>query len=228
MMKYKVVLFDADDTLFDFKKSETHAFMKTMTEYEEVYDESIHLKAYHDINTRIWKEFEMGEITQKELKVERFRRLREALGMSFHPEEFAKRYMHHLSYASFVYPDAERLMEELKGKFKMAIITNGLTQVQTRRIRNAPLAKYFQDVIISEEIGVSKPSPQIFVHALEKLGHADAGNVLMIGDSLTSDIKGGEDFGMDTCWFNPEGKENRTAVNPTYEVRTLMDILDIL
>ena len=228
MMKYKVVLFDADDTLFDFKRSETHAFMKTMTEYEDVYDESIHLKAYHEINKRIWKEFEMGEITQKDLKVERFRRLKDVLGLTFLPEEFAQRYMHHLSYASFVYPEAEELMKKLQGKYKMAIITNGLTQVQTRRIRNAPLARYFQDVIISEEIGVSKPNPEIFVHTLEKLGHGETGNVLMIGDSLTSDIKGGEDFGMDTCWFNPEGKENKTAIKPTFEIRSLMDILDIL
>jgi putative hydrolase of the HAD superfamily len=136
--------------------------------------------------------------------------------------------MHHLSYASFVFPEAEKLMEKLQGKYKMAIITNGLTQVQTRRIRNAPLADYFQEVVISEEIGISKPSPQIFQYTLDKLGHTDARNVLMIGDSLTSDIKGGEDYGMDTCWFNPGGKENHTSVNPTYEVRRLMDILDIL
>lgn len=227
-MKYEVVLFDADDTLFDFKKSETHAFMKTMTEYDDFYDEGIHLKAYHEINTRIWKEFEMGEITQRELKVERFRRLKEALGLAFAPEEFADQYMHHLSHASFVYPEAEDLMKKLQGKYKMAIITNGLTQVQTRRIRNAPLARYFQDIVISEEIGISKPDPQIFAHTLAKLGHEEAGNVLMIGDSLTSDIKGGENYGMDTCWFNPEGKENHSSITPTFEIRKLMDLLDIL
>lgn len=228
MMKYKVVLFDADDTLFDFKKSETHAFMKTMKELEDVYEDRVHLKAYHEINTRIWKEFELGEITQKDLKVERFRRLKEVLGLSFAPEEFAEKYMHHLSYASFVYPEAETLMEKLEGKYKMAIITNGLTQVQTRRIRNAPLARYFQQVIISEEIGISKPDQKIFVHTLAKLGHEEVKDVLMIGDSLTSDIKGGEDFGVDTCWFNPEGKENHTSISPTFEIRKLMDILNIL
>lgn len=228
MTKYKVVLFDADDTLFDFKKSETHAFMTTLTEYEDNYDENIHLKAYHRINTLIWKEFEMGEITQKDLKVERFRRLRDALGLTFSPDEFAEKYMHHLSQASFVYPEAEALMEKLQGKYKMAIITNGLTQVQKRRIRNAPFARYFQEVIISEEIGISKPNPEIFIHTLEKLDHKDTESVLMIGDSLTSDIKGGEKSGIDTCWYNPEGKENHTSINPTFEIRTLLDLLDIL
>ena len=227
-MKYEVLLFDADDTLFDFKKAERHAFIKTMEEYGYDFEEEVHLKSYHEINTAIWKEFERGEITQKKLKVERFRRYRDALKLEFSPEDFAVKYMAHLSHASFLYPDSEKLLKTLQGKYKLAIITNGLTDVQTRRIRQSPVSHYFEQIVISEEIRVSKPDPEIFSYTLEKLGHKNLERVLMIGDSLSSDIRGGRDFGVDTLWYNPWKKENTSEIIPTYEVGSLMEILDHL
>lgn len=225
-MKYEVLLFDADDTLFDFRKAERHAFISTMEDYGYDFEEEVHLKSYHRINTAIWKEFEKGEITQKKLKVERFRRYREALDLEFAPEDFAAKYMQHLSHASFLYPDSEELLEKLHGKYKMAIITNGLTDVQTRRIRQSKVSRYFEAIVISEEIKVSKPDPEIFTYTLNKLGHEELGSVLMIGDSLSSDIRGGSAFGVDTLWYNPWKKENTSEIKPTYEVGSLMEILD--
>lgn len=227
-MKYEIIIFDADETLFDFKKSEREAFKNTMLQFNIEYDENHHLKIYKDINTAIWKEFEDGLITQKELKVERFKRLSDKLNAGFDEVEFAKTYMKHLSYGSFLYDDTVDLVENLHKDYKLSIITNGLTDVQENRIRKSTIAKYFKDIVISEEVGTSKPDPKIFELALKNIEHTDKNKVLMVGDSLSSDIQGGINFGIDTCWFNPNKIINKTDLKPTYEITNLIELKDIL
>ncbi len=227
-MKYAIILFDADETLFDFKKSERHAFKNTMSEFIIDYDENHHLKIYHDINATIWKEFEEGLITQQQLKVERFKRLSDSLNIKFDEIEFAKSYMNYLANASFLYDDSIDLVESLHKDFKLSIVTNGLKDVQNNRIRKSIIAKYFDDIVVSEEVMVAKPDPKIFEHALNNINHTDKGNVLIVGDSLTSDIQGGINFGIDTCWFNPNKIVNKTGIKPTYEISNLMDLKDIV
>lgn len=221
-MKYDIIIFDADETLFDFKKSERDAFKNTMLEFNINYNENYHLKIYKDINTAIWKELEDGLITQKKLKVERFKRLSDALNAGFDEVEFSKSYMKHLSYASFLYDDSLALIESLSKDYRLSIITNGLKDVQNNRIRKSIIGKYFEDIVISEEVEVSKPDPKIFEHALNNLNYTNKNKVLMVGDSLTSDIQGGINFGIDTCWFNPNKIVNGTEINPTYEISNLM------
>jgi 2-haloacid dehalogenase len=227
-MKYAIILFDADETLFDFKKSERDAFKNTMFEFNIDYDENHHLKIYHDINAAIWKEFEEGLITQQKLKVERFKRLSHSLKIRFDEIQFAKSYMNHLANASFLYEDSINLVESLHKDFRLSIVTNGLKDVQDNRIRKSIIAKYFDDIVVSEEVMVSKPDPKIFEHALKNINHTDKGNVLIVGDSLTSDIQGGINFGIDTCWFNPNKIINKTGIKPTYEISNLMDLKDIV
>lgn len=227
-MKYEVIIFDADETLFDFRKSEKHALEHTMLEYDIDYDENHHLIIYKDINNKMWKEFEDGLITQKQLKVERFRRLIEKLELTLDENEFAKLYMKNLSLASFLYDNSTELIESLYNKYKLSIITNGLKDVQDNRIRKSTIAKYFHDIVVSEEILVSKPDPKIFEHALNNIEHTDKSKVLIVGDSLSSDIQGGINFGIDTCWYNPNKKDNNTRIKPTYEISNLMDLLNIL
>lgn len=227
-MKYEIILFDADETLFDFKKSERNAFKNTMFEFNIDYDENHHLKIYHDINSSIWKEFEEGLISQEKLKVERFKRLSANLNISFDEIEFAKSYMNHLANASFLYEDSVALLESLHKNFRLSIITNGLKYVQNNRIRKSIIAKYFDDIVVSEEVMVSKPNPKIFEHALNNINHTDKSNVLIVGDSLTSDIQGGINFGIDTCWFNPNKIVNKTGIIPTYEISNLMHLKDIV
>ncbi|WP_066889450.1 YjjG family noncanonical pyrimidine nucleotidase [Clostridium nigeriense] len=227
-MKYEVLLFDADETLFDFKKSERQAFENSIREFNMDYDENYHLKIYEEINTGIWLEFEKGLITQEKLKVERFRRLSEKLNVSFDPKEFAKSYMKHLANASFLYEDSFELIKNLSQNYRLAIITNGLTDVQSKRIGQSVIAKYFETIVISEEVKASKPNPEIFEIALSNLNYSDKSKILMIGDSLSSDIKGGINFGIDTCWTNFKNLENSTTLKPTYEISTLMDLLKIL
>lgn len=227
-MKYEVILFDADDTLFDFKKSERHALKNTMVEYEIDYDEAYHLKIYQEINSSIWRDFESGVITQKELKIERFKRFSSALNTIFDASEFSKSYTKHLALASFLYDESLELIENLHSNYRLAIITNGLTEVQNNRIRKSTISKYFEDIVISEEVKVSKPNPKIFELALNNIRHNDKSKVLMVGDSLTSDIQGGINFGIDTCWLNSSKSTNTSTIIPTYEISNIRDLKTII
>lgn len=227
-MKYEIIIFDADETLFDFKKSERDAFKNSMLEFDIEYDEEHHLKIYQEINNAIWKEFEEGLITQKELKIERFKRLSTSLDAGFDETEFAKAYIKHLANASFLFDESIALVESLQKDFRLTIITNGLTDVQDKRIRKSVIGKYFEDIVISEEVLVSKPDKRIFELALENIKHTDKSKVLMVGDSLTSDIQGGINSGIDTCWFNPNRIINQTDIKPTYEISNLMELKAIL
>ncbi|WP_195263922.1 MULTISPECIES: YjjG family noncanonical pyrimidine nucleotidase [unclassified Clostridium] len=227
-MKYEVILFDADETLFDFKKSEKYAFEQAILEFNIDYREDYHLKIYSDINAAIWKEFECGLITQEKLKVERFRRLSNKLKIKFDEIAFSKSYLKHLSHSSFLYGKSANIIETLSKNYKLAIITNGLSDVQSNRIRKSSIAKYFDDIVISEEVGISKPTPKIFEITLNNLNYNDKSKVLMVGDSLTSDIQGGVNFGIDTCWYNPNKILNKTTLKPTYEISELLDLYEVL
>ncbi|WP_099189584.1 YjjG family noncanonical pyrimidine nucleotidase [Tepidibacter mesophilus] len=227
-MKYEIIIFDADETLFDFKKSEREALKNTILEFDIEYDENHHLKVYKEINDVIWKDLEKGLITQKKLKTERFKRLSEKLNVEFDEFEFAKSYMKHLSLGSFLYDNSIDLVESLNKHYRLTIITNGLKDVQDNRIRKSIIAKYFEDIVVSEEVKVSKPDSKIFEHALNNIKYTDKSKVLIVGDSLTSDIQGGINFGIDTCWFNPNKVENKTGIKPTYEISNLMELKDIL
>lgn len=227
-MKYKVIIFDADETLFDFKKSEREAFKNTMLKFNIKYDEDYHLKLYQEINTVMWKEFEQGLITQEKLKVERFKRLSDSLKISFDEANFAKSYMKHLADASFLYDDSIDLIESLNKYYNLSIVTNGLTSVQDKRIRKSIIAKYFETIVISEEILISKPNPKIFEYALKNINCVDKSKVLIVGDSLSSDIQGGINFGVDTCWYNPNKIINKTSINPTYEISNFHELKSLL
>jgi len=227
MVKYEIIIFDADETLFDFNKSEREAFKNTMIEFNMEYDEDYHLKIYKEINSKLWKEIEAGSITQQQLKVERFKRLSVALNIDFDPIEFANGYAKNLANSSHLYNESLSLVEDLHKNYKLVIVTNGLTEIQDKRIRKSIIAKYFDDIIISEEAKVSKPDPKIFDIALKDIKDLDRSKVLMVGDSLTSDIQGGINFGIDTCWFNPHKIENETNFKPTYEISDIIDLKKI-
>ncbi|MDF2610194.1 MAG: superfamily [Lachnospiraceae bacterium] len=227
-MRYNRILFDADDTLFDFKKSEREAFKNTMIHFHVDYNEEYHLPIYHNINSAIWREFEEGLITQEVLKVERFRRLSKELNIQFDVAAFSDSYMEHLGGASFLYEDSLALIQSLHKNYKLSIVTNGLTKVQRKRIRQSEIAEYFEYIVISEEVKVSKPDPKIFEYAVTTAESMDKSSILMVGDSLTSDIQGGINFGIDTCWFNQNKKENRAAIWPTYEITRLAELKDLL
>ena len=117
-----------------------------------------------------------------------------------------------------LYDNSIELIETLHKSYRLAIVTNGLTSVQDKRIRKSSIAKFFETIVISEEVSTAKPNPKIFEHTLKSMNFFDKSKVLMIGDSLSSDIQGGINFGIDTCWYNPNKVINETSIKPTYEI----------
>jgi putative hydrolase of the HAD superfamily len=199
-----------------------------MLEFNIEYDEKRHLQEYSAINSAMWKEFEDGLVTQEKLKVERFKRLSEKINTVFNEVEFARSYSRHLSNTSFLYDDSIDLVKDLYKNYRLTLITNSLKDVQDNRLRKSVIGKYFEDIVISEEVQVAKPDTKIFELALNNIKHTDKSSVLMVGDSLNSDIQGGINFGIDTCWFNPNRIVNRTRFKPTYEISNLMELKSVL
>lgn len=227
-MKYELILFDSDETLFDFKKSERVALENTITDLGYDYDPLYHLPLYKEVNTIIWKELEAGKIQQSVLKVERFKRYADRLNIEMDAFKVSTLYEKHLSEASFLYDESLPVIQALHSKCRLVIITNGLTFVQRNRIGKSIIAPYFETIIISEEVKVAKPNPKIFEIALRSAHFTDRDKVLIVGDSLTSDIQGGINFGIDTCWFNPNHHENKTQIRPTYKISDLHELLALL
>ncbi|AET61118.1 YjjG family noncanonical pyrimidine nucleotidase [Paenibacillus terrae] len=226
-MKYEVILFDVDDTLFDFKKAERHALHNTFTQSGLPQGATEYKASYDEINSVLWREAEEGHITSAELRVERFKRLFAVHELDLNPDEFSTVYLRYLGEGAFLINGAVEICEMLSD-CRLAIITNGIKEVQTSRIQRSPLRNVFEQVIISEEVGCQKPQAAIFDYAFKKLAISDKNKVLMIGDSLTSDIQGGNNYGIDSCWFNPAGKINASEIQPTYEIKSLMELANII
>lgn len=226
-MKYEIILFDADDTLYDYGMAESHALYNAFAHFELPTGADDYAASYQEINNALWRDLEQGKITSAVLKVERFNRLFRANALDLNPEAFSEAYLRFLGEGTFLIQGAVELCEEL-ADYRLAIITNGIKDVQTSRIQGSPLYDTFEQIIISEEAGYQKPETGIFDYAFAKLGITDKEKVLIVGDSLTSDIQGGVNYGIDTCWFNPLGKENTSGVQPKYEIRSLSELLDIV
>ena len=225
-MKYNLVLFDADGTLFDFNTAEKQAFEKTFKQFginENL--ERLH-KEYEIINMAIWRDFEQKKITSEKLRIERFRRFFTQENLLLDPLVFSPIYLKRLSEGTHLLPGAKEIVSFLFGKCELALATNGLADVQNPRFADSDLAKFFQHIFISEEIGHPKPNPEFFEHIFRKLAHKESS--IIIGDNLTSDIKGGNDFGIDTCWFNPNKRTNKSGVVPTYEISNLKELRSLL
>ncbi|MDP8201348.1 MAG: YjjG family noncanonical pyrimidine nucleotidase [Candidatus Tenebribacter burtonii] len=225
-MKYKLVLFDADGTLYDFTRTEREAFEKTLRQFG-IHENLSHLhKEYEKINLAIWKEFEKKKIDSIKLRLERFSRFFKQEKLSLDPKVISPIYLKYLSEGTHLLDGAEEIVKYFYGKCKLALATNGLADVQNPRFADSRLIKYFKYIFISEEIGSPKPNKKYFQHIFDKLPYKDS--AIIIGDNLSSDIKGGSDFGIDTCWFNPNKRINENGVVPTYEISNLVELKKIL
>ena len=226
-MKYTALLIDVDDTLLDFLRCEENAFLKTCEAYKIENASKIYPR-YSQINDNVWKELELGQIERKEVVVERFRRLFKELNLNFDPAEFNYEYRKNLSNFHFFIDGAEDFLKTIKGKFEICALTNGIKFVQDIRIKESGLDNYFDKIFISEESGYAKPDRRFFDWAIERMNEQERTKILMLGDSLTSDMKGGINAELDTCWFNPHNKENHLNLPLTYTVKTYDEILKIL
>jgi YjjG family noncanonical pyrimidine nucleotidase len=162
------------------------------------------------------------------LKIKRFQLLFEVIDLQLDAAEYSQRYLENLSLGSDVIEGAEDVLSALHGRVGMVLITNGLTAVQRPRFSRSAVYHHFHDIIISEELGVAKPDRGIFDIAFSKMGNPRKQDVMIVGDSLTSDIKGGSDYGIDTCWFNPHARERHVDIEPSYEIHALPQLLQIL
>lgn len=225
-MIYNTILIDADNTLFDFNQAESFALEKCLEEMGIDFNLEV-LKYYHDINSMLWKKLEEGLISQEELRVVRFEELLGKCCIDADPLRMSKSYLEYLSHASFEMEGAYEVCKWLSKESKIAIVTNGITKVQEMRLERSRLKPFITELIISEKVGAHKPSVDIFNYTFERLGVTNLKKVIMIGDSLGADIKGGINAGIDTCFFNPKGIEYDGIV-PTYEIKHLKELLTLL
>lgn len=216
-MKYDVFLFDLDDTLMDFGKTEKNAFTNVFTTHGFPNGLMDYRDSYRAISTVLWEDLEQGRTTLADLKTERFRRLFLERGLEIDAEQFGQMYLDLLGKEVHLIDGVTSMLHSLKGA-RIAVLTNGFKDVQLARIAASGLTDTFEAIFTSEEIGFQKPQPEIFEHVCKQLQIKDKSRVLMIGDSLSSDIRGGNNFGIDTCWFNPNRKENNGLAQPTYEI----------
>lgn len=231
---YSALILDADNTLFDFNGAEKAALREALkANGYDGFPEGTYL-LYHSINDSLWKLFEQGGISQEQLRTERFRRLLDTLPLPNHiarqpdPQEIGDQYIDSLSEKGFLLPHALYVLRMLSSKVPLVLLSNGIAAVQRRRISRSGIAEYFQDILISGEVGISKPDPAIFDLATRTLDCAPDG-ILCVGDSPSSDIRGGSSVGLDTCWFAPPEAVYPTGVpQPTYRISDLRRLLDFL
>jgi len=224
-MKYTWLLFDADDTLFDFPKAEANALRWTLEQSNLPFRPEF-FGIYSRYNQQVWQEFERGEVTSLELRVKRFRLFFEEAGLAGDPETISPLYLQNLALGADLLPSAEEVIRAVQGRFHLALVTNGLKDVQRPRLERSALRHSFEHIFISEEVGAAKPSRAYFEAVFRGIGNPPKQSVLLIGDSLSSDMRGGVDHGIDTCWYNPTGKTTDLPV--TYQISRLVELLDLL
>lgn len=226
-MKYEWLLFDADNTLWDFSAAEASALERTLTKCDIEWSEEV-LGHYQLINHRAWSDYEAGILPKEQLRTVRFSRLLEQYRLDHPAEELSLDYRTYLGESTHMVEGARELLDSLVGKYKMALVTNGLTEVQRPRLVNTDLAKYFEFIVISDEIGVAKPSATFFDHAYRQMDEVDKGRVLMIGDNPNADIAGALNYGFDACWFRRPGVADRTSLGETYRIRDISHLATIV
>lgn len=227
MKKYEVLLFDVDGTLLDFDKAEEEG-IEGLLNYFGVPVTAENKHKYHITNKRYWEMLERGEITRERLLGQRFEEYFGEFGVRVNGEEADALYRQYLNASAVLIDGAIDLLESLKGKYPLYLVTNGVAATQYNRLAKSGLDKYFDGIFISEEAGAQKPQPAFFEYCFEKMGRRDVENMLIIGDSLTSDMRGGNNVGIDTMWFNPNNDENHTEVRLDYIVTTLGEMKDML
>ena len=225
---YELILIDADNTLFDYNKAEAYALETSLMDFGFQGDLNKIRLDYHVINKKLWQLLEKGGIEKAELSERRFKQLFDQYGLDIPPQDFSKKYLSYLGQSSFLMEDAQEIIQYLYNKYTVIIVTNGIKDVQFSRLEKSPIKDYNHGVVVSEDIGVSKPDPDFFVHAFKLANHQNKKSAIIIGDSLSSDIQGGINFGIDTCWFNYNNSHPDIQLEPTYEIRNLRKIYDIL
>lgn len=229
MPRFDILLWDVDGTLLDFIAAEKAAVQTIFREFGlgECTDEMV--ERYSRINKEYWERLERGELSKPEILVRRFADFfaSEGLDASKAPE-FNEQYQVRLGDTVVFCDDSYELLSSLRGRVKQYAVSNGTVVAQTRKLRRSGFDRLLDGVFLSEELGYEKPATEFFDRVFAAIGEPDREHVLIVGDSLTSDITGGNRAGIRTCWYNPKGEPNLTAAHADYEIRDLHGILDII
>jgi len=226
-MKYKWLLFDADSTLFDYDKAEALALQATFEQLGYAFD-TAYLDEFRLINVRMFHLYAQRAITTDQVRYDRFEQLSSIIGIPLDCAAFGDAHIENMARGTYLIDGAHDVIRSLAKKAKLAIITNALVDVCKPRLAKSDIDSYFYDIVSAEEIGVSKPHAGFFEITLGRIGNPPKEEVLIIGDSLISDIKGGHDSGIDTCWFNPNHLTHNGDIEITYEISHLSELLDII
>jgi 2-haloacid dehalogenase len=227
-MKYKLFLFDLDDTLLDFQASEKLCFNQTFNHFG-IMDklEGIH-QTYKIQNNLLWKQIESGEITKDFLKVERFKRTLDHHQIEIPPHKMADFYLEQLPQNVVLIDGAIEICKYVKQFGELGIITNGIEYTQRERIKNSELKNYIDFIAVSEECGFAKPDVRFFEFAAHKAKYFLKSETLIVGDRVDADILGANLFGIDSCWFNPHKLENESTAKPTFSINFLSEFQSIV
>ncbi len=227
MKKYELIFLDADDTLFDYKAAEKNALRTAFAGHGiAISDQTI--ADYAKINKQLWLDYEKNLITKDNLRTERFRLLFDKLNYRLDEKEFSSCYLKCLADSSQLFKESEEICKYLHSKYTTAIITNGIGMVQRSRLEKSCIKDYIDYLIISEAANCSKPNVGIFDYAETIINFHEKDKMIIVGDSLSSDILGGINYGIDTCWINTDGRKNQTEIKSLYEVDSLKSITEFL
>lgn len=218
---------DLDDTILDFHKAEHIAISKTFRQFGLEPEESVLIR-YSQINREHWERLERKELTREEVLVGRFAVLFGEYGITVNPEQVARCYEDFLSIGHYFLPGAEDALKRLSRKYKLYLASNGTAKVQAGRLKSANISHYFEEIFVSQEIGVNKPDKLYFDRCAQRIPGYDPKKAMIVGDSLTSDIQGGINAGMRTVWVNPGHKPHPEQIVPDYEIESLSQLEKLL
>ena len=221
------VLMDLDDTILDFKKAEARALSRSLTELGVPHDDGV-LEHYNVLNLQYWERLENGEITRDQVLLGRFVQLLHEMNADADPAALRDRYEHNLSQGHYFVEGAEELLETLSPVCRLFLVSNGTAVVQQGRLKSAGISGCFERIFISQELGANKPEKEFFERCFAQIPGFDRQRAIIVGDSLTSDIRGGINAGITTCWFNLRQKKPRADIVPDYRIDALSELPPLL
>lgn len=223
----RFVFFDIDDTLLDFSWAERHAIRRTYDELGLPMTDTMYAR-YHQINLEHWQAYERNEFTREAMLLDRHRQMFAEYGFSSDPARCEAIYRRNLGIGHQFMPHVLTVLDYLKPKYRLFITSNGTADTQDSRLESAQIGTYFENIFISERLGALKPDPEYFHRCFAQIPGFQREDAVIIGDSLSSDIRGGIQAGIHTIWFNHDHKPSRPDLRPDHEIHSLLELLDLL
>ncbi len=225
-MGYSILLFDLDDTLLDFGANEADSLNKLFQQHGYAFTDEV-FQVYNSVNKQLWSDYERGNIALSDVLNTRFSQTLSRLGEVVDGVAWENMYRELLGNGCQLMEGALELCQSLSASHRLFVITNGVTKTQTKRLKQSGLYEFFEDIFDSQSIGFQKPSKEFFDYVISHIKDFHTKDALVIGDSLNTDIKGGIQAGIDTCWINSKSQSGSTEIRSTYTIKSLAELYDI-